>query len=268
MAHAIALPESSDVIRVLAADSTRMNSQLLASALERDKRFQVLDPALDSRGLVALVVREKPAVVIISTELENNPKKGFDLAREVHAAAPEARIIMLLDASERSLIVEAFRAGARGVFCRNDSLKALAKCIACVHQGQIWANSRELRFVLEALGEALPLRVVDARGTVLLSHREQEVVRCVAEGLSNRDIARRLGLTEHTVKNYLFRIFDKLGVSKRVEVVLYAYSLGSGMFPDGPGGKRNGVPAAAKLVNPPVMPRLQSLSGDQARPRQ
>jgi DNA-binding CsgD family transcriptional regulator len=61
----------------------------------------------------------------------------------------------------------------------------------------------------------------------LLSRREQEVVRCVAEGLSNREIAQRLGLTEHTVKNYLFRIFDKLGVSKRVEVVLYAYSLGS-----------------------------------------
>jgi DNA-binding CsgD family transcriptional regulator len=60
----------------------------------------------------------------------------------------------------------------------------------------------------------------------LLSRREVEVVRCVAEGLSNREIAQRLGLTEHTVKNYLFRIFDKLGVSKRVEVVLYAYSLG------------------------------------------
>src|SRR5262249_51231866 len=139
---------------------------------------------------------------------------------------------------------------------------------ACVHQGQIWANSRELRFVLEALGEALPLRVVDARGTVLLSHREQEVVRCVAEGLSNRDIARRLGLTEHTVKNYLFRIFDKLGVSRRGEVVLCAYSVGSGMFPDGRGEKRKGVPVAARLVNPPVMPRLQSLSGDQPRPRQ
>jgi len=77
------------------------------------------------------------------------------------------------------------------------------------------------------LGEALPMRMIDAKGAVLLSRREQEVVRCVAEGLSNREIAQRLGLTEHTVKNYLFRIFDKLGVSKRVEVVLYAYSLGT-----------------------------------------
>jgi len=76
-------------------------------------------------------------------------------------------------------------------------------------------------------------------------------VRCVAEGLSNREIAQRLGLTEHTVKNYLFRIFDKLGVSKRVEVVLYAYSLGSAAEVSGPNngnGKKLAPIAASKVV--------------------
>ena len=68
------------------------------------------------------------------------------------------------------------------------------------------------------------MRLVDASG-ISLSKREQDVVRCVAEGLTNREIAHRLNLTEHTVKNYLFRIFDKLGVSSRVEVVLYAFNL-------------------------------------------
>jgi len=203
-----------------------MNSQLLASALERDKRFQVLDSAADGRGLIATILKEHPAVVIISAEMDGMARKGFEIAREVHALRPETRIVMLLDSSERSQVVEAFRAGARGVFSRSESLRSLAKCIHCVSQGQVWANSKELRYLLEALGEALPLKVIDARGAELLSRREQEVVRCVAEGLSNREIAQRLGLTEHTVKNYLFRIFDKLGVSKRVEVVLYAYSLG------------------------------------------
>jgi DNA-binding NarL/FixJ family response regulator len=226
MAHAIALPEVSEVIRVLAADATRMNSQLLAAALERDKRFQVLDPVSDARGIIAAVAKEKPAVVVISAELDDDKRKGFEVARELRALHPETRVVMLLDASERSQVVEAFRTGARGVFCRSESLMSLARCIQCVSEGQIWANSKELRFLLEALGEALPLRVIDARGAALLSRREVEVVRCVAEGLSNREIAQRLGLTEHTVKNYLFRIFDKLGVSKRVEVVLYAYSLG------------------------------------------
>jgi DNA-binding NarL/FixJ family response regulator len=228
MSQAITLPDVSEVIRVLAADATRMNSQLLAAALERDKRFQVLDAGSDARGIIAAVVKEKPAVAVISAELDDDKKKGFQVARELRALQPETRVVMLVDSSERSQIVEAFRAGARGVFCRSESLKSLAKCIQCVSQGQIWANSRELRYLLEALGEALPLRMIDARGAALLSKREQEVVRCVAEGLSNREIAQRLGLTEHTVKNYLFRIFDKLGVSKRVEVVLYAYSLGTG----------------------------------------
>jgi DNA-binding NarL/FixJ family response regulator len=227
VAHAIALPEVSDVIRVLAADSTRMNSQLLTTALERDKRFQVLDSPADVVAVLAAVAKEKPAVIVVSAEIDGNPRRGFELAREIHSLHSETRIVILLDSSERSQVVEAFRAGARGVFSRSESLKALAKCIFCVSQGQIWANSKELKYLLEALGEALPLRVIDARGTDLLSRREQEVVRCVAEGLSNREIAQRLGLTEHTVKNYLFRIFDKLGVSKRVEVVLYAYSLSS-----------------------------------------
>ena len=245
MAHAIALPEVSNVIRVLAADATRMNSQLLAAALERDKRFQVLDPVSDARGIIAAVTKEKPAVVVISAELDEEKGKGFEVARELRAMHGEARVVMLLDASERNQVVEAFRAGARGVFCRSESLLSLARCIQCVSDGQIWANSRELRYLLEALGEALPLRVVDTRGAALLSRREVEVVRCVAEGLSNREIAQRLGLTEHTVKNYLFRIFDKLGVSKRVEVVLYAYSLG-GMS----GGTDSGDQGNGKKLSP------------------
>jgi DNA-binding NarL/FixJ family response regulator len=226
VAHAISLPEVSEVIRILAADSNMMSSQLLASALQRDTRFHVIEAVPDAEGIIRVITQEKPAVVVIGGELDGNKGKGFQIVREVRAACPETRAVMLLDSSERSQVVEAFRAGARGVFSRNGSLKLLAKCICCVHQGQIWANSKELRYLLDALGEALPLRLTDAKGTQLLSRREQEVVRCVAEGLSNREIAHRLGLTEHTVKNYLFRIFDKLGVSKRVEVVLYAYSMG------------------------------------------
>jgi DNA-binding NarL/FixJ family response regulator len=191
------------------------------------------------------VAKEKPTVVVISAELDDDKRKGFEIARELHASHSETRVVMLLDSSERSQVVEAFRTGARGVFSRSESLNSLARCIQCVSEGQIWANSKELRYILEALGEALPLRVVDTRGAALLSRREVEVVRCVAEGLSNREIAQRLGLTEHTVKNYLFRIFDKLGVSKRVEVVLYAYSLGSAAEITGPSNGSNGKKLSA-----------------------
>jgi DNA-binding NarL/FixJ family response regulator len=257
MANAIILPEAPEVIRVLAADSTRMNSQLLASALERDKRFQVLEPVSDAATIITVAAQDKPAIIVLSAQLDEDSRKGFEVARELHVICPSTQVVMLLDTSERSQVVEAFRSGARGVFSRSESLKLLAKCIYCVSQGQVWASSRELRYLLEALGEALPLRVIDSKGAALLSRREQEVVHCVAEGLSNREIALRLGLTEHTVKNYLFRIFDKLGVSKRVEVVLYAYSLGSAdASVPGVGAKRARAVPAKVLAPSGTAPQL------------
>ena len=129
---------------------------------------------------------------------------------------------MLLDSSERSSVTAAFRAGAQGVFCRTEPLRLLAKCIHCVQNGQIWANNTELQFLLDTLVQPATNDSLNLKEG-LLSGREIDVVRCVVEGLSNREIAQRLTLTEHTVKNYLFRIFDKLGVSSRVEVVLYAF---------------------------------------------
>src|SRR5439155_12346332 len=98
----------------------------------------------------------------------------------------------------------------------------LCKCIQSVHQGQIWANSEQLKYLVEALSEVTALRIVDAKGFKLLSAREEQVVALVADGLSNRQVATELCLSEHTIKKYLFRIFDKLGVSSRVELTLYA----------------------------------------------
>jgi len=237
MAHPISLPQTSS-IRVLAADSTRMNNQLLADALTRDKRFRVQEGEPTAEAIVAAAEKEMLDVVLLSPSLEENATLGLRVARQLRTSRPATRIVMLLDTNDRSTVIEAFRAGARGVFCRSESLKSLAKCIACVHEGQIWASSKELRYLLEAFSEAMPMRLVDASGSSILSKREQDVVRCVAEGLSNREIAGRLTLTEHTVKNYLFRIFDKLGVSSRVEVVLYAFSLDRALA-------QGGVPRAA-----------------------
>ena len=98
----------------------------------------------------------------------------------------------------------------------------LTRCIYKVHEGQLWISDPQLEFLLETLAHAPATRLVDAQGTELLSRREQDVVRCLTEGHTNSEIARKLNISENTVKNYLFRIFDKLGVSSRVEVVIYA----------------------------------------------
>jgi DNA-binding NarL/FixJ family response regulator len=97
----------------------------------------------------------------------------------------------------------------------------LCRCIQAVYKGQIWASSSHLQVLLGALAQAPPARVVNAQGLNLLAEREGQVVSLVADGLTNRDIAAQLGLSEHTVSNYLFRIYNKLGVSNRVELVLY-----------------------------------------------
>jgi two-component system nitrate/nitrite response regulator NarL len=220
---AIPLPEKMQIVKVLAAESTRMNSQLLAEALSQDCQLDVMGIEPKQALILAAVTQHKPHVVLISSSLEDSGTQGFDLARQISASHPETRIILLMDSSHPGSVVQAFRCGAHGIFSRAESSKSLAKCIHSVHQGQVWANSAELRFVLDALRSSEPMRLVDSGGEAILSKREQDVVRCVAEGLSNREIAASLGLTEHTVKNYLFRIFDKLGVSSRVEVVLYVY---------------------------------------------
>jgi len=218
MAHLAPLP-THDRLRVLAADSTSMSTQLLVEALARDRQFDMIESMPDKSALLALLKREQPHVVVVAAKLADDNGGGSDLVREIRSESPVTRVIVLLDASERASVVEAFRAGAQGVFCRTEPFRLLSRCIQCVHQGQIWASSGELQFVLEALARpALP----KIKGGSVLSVRETDVVRCLVEGLTNREIAQRLRLTEHTVKNYLFRIFEKLGVSSRVEVVLYA----------------------------------------------
>ena len=104
------------------------------------------------------------------------------------------------------------------------SCSHLCKCIRCVSEGQVWANSRQQRYILEALVQGLAPFVTDWKGRVLLSRREQEVVSKVAEGMRNREIAELLRVSEHTVKNHLFRIYERLGISNRAELILYLHS--------------------------------------------
>jgi DNA-binding NarL/FixJ family response regulator len=211
-------------IRVIVADGTRMGSQLISDALKEDPRFTVVGVCASSPELSESVASCSPDVVVVNVSLDEQAMKGFEVARQLRTSNPEIKVILLLDSPKRDLVIRAFGSGAKGVFCRAQSIDMLRKCICIVQAGQVWASSEELHFVLDTFAENTPSRLVDSRGTVLLSKREQDVVRCVTEGLTNKEIAVRLKLSEHTVKNYIFRIFDKLGVSTRVEMVLYAFS--------------------------------------------
>ncbi len=104
---------------------------------------------------------------------------------------------------------------------RTEGLAALCKCIRAVYEGQVWAGSGEMAQILDALRSAAPIQVTDANGTELLTARQKQIVSLVAEGLTNREISQQIHLSEHTVKNYIFKIFDRLGVSNRAELIIY-----------------------------------------------
>jgi len=210
-------------IRVLVMDGSFIHTQLLSEALRRDQGLEV--SSCDSaQAAVSARVQGTFDVLLISANLVEQPYRGLEVLRELRAARPQMRAIVLLDPTNSEAVLDAFRAGAKGVFSCDESVDKLCKCIRCVHKGQIWANARETTLALEALASAPALHAVDANGLNLLSKREMEIVQCVAEGLTNREIADRLGLSRHTIKNSLFRIFDKLGVSNRLELLLMTLS--------------------------------------------
>lgn len=206
-------------IRVFIVDSSALACQLMVRALQQDcKSITVVGSSTES---VDVPNKKSPDVAIISADLKDGRRAGFQIVREVRVAYPHIRIILLVGSPEPAVIIEAFRAGADGAFSRAEPFERLCKCIHTVCQGQIWASSEELRFIIEAMAQKDAQPIKNANGTRLLTKREEELVQLVAEGLTNRDISRQLSLTEHTVRNYLFRIFNKLGTSNRLELALY-----------------------------------------------
>jgi DNA-binding NarL/FixJ family response regulator len=209
----------SDFVSIVVADGTRIHTQLLAESLRNDRGLQVVAEASNSKDLLSAIARVPIDVVVISHNLDDQPGRGTQVLREMRSLRPQIKGVILLDSSKPQEVLECFRAGARGIFSHEERLESLSKCIRSVHEGQIWARSIDLDHALEALANAPLVRAINHKGIELLSARERQVIQHLAGGMTNREIAQALALSPHTVKNYLFRIFDKLGVSSRTELL-------------------------------------------------
>src|SRR5919204_2999220 len=144
----------SPVIRIVVADNSRMSSQLLADALRRSRnpRFEVAVPsALTTNATVAEIERTRPDVAVLSKDFQSNPLAAFCIVRGIRAAQIPTKSVLLLDNPEKDLVIDAFRAGIRGVFPRSESSRMLCRCIERVHSGQIWASTQELHYLLQEL---------------------------------------------------------------------------------------------------------------------
>jgi DNA-binding NarL/FixJ family response regulator len=211
-------------INVALFEPTRMSCELLSHALESScDEITVIATAVSSEFQNDYELMNAH-VAVISLALKDDRFGGLKLLRWLVRERPNVKCVLLLDEDKPDIVIEAFRCGAVGVCERNKPFSHLCKCVRCVSEGQVWASSRQQRYILEALVHGLLPIVTDSKGQVLLSRREQEIVSKVAEGMRNREIAELLHLSEHTVKNHLFRIFERLGISNRAELILYLHS--------------------------------------------
>lgn len=212
-------------VKVLVADSNQTESELLCGALRRQGTFKVGScRAVLSECLLFLEANPQD-VLVLDDRLTNDRDRLYELLRCMRSAYPSLAIVLLFNRNDRELVVNSLRLGVRGLFCvASMPFRFLCRCITSVHEGQYWTNTEQMRYVIDALSTNSSIRVINSCGHVVLTPRERQAVNLVTEALNNREIATELKIKENTVKKLLLRIYDKLGVSNRVELVLYALS--------------------------------------------
>jgi two-component system, NarL family, nitrate/nitrite response regulator NarL len=208
-----------DRLHIVIVGQDTMSSSLLATMIKRELNCE----AIGSRPseLLSMISKSNVDVVVINADISPKAGAGYELAAAVSNEHHHVRIVMLIDQPSREATISALRAGACGIFNRQQPISQFVNCIKHVRDGSIWAGPTETKFLLHAIKEIPSLGVLSGDPSLALSTRELQVVRYAACGKTNREIAVELRLSEHTVKNYLFRAFDKLGVSSRAQLLFY-----------------------------------------------
>ncbi len=204
-------------IRVLVADDHTIFREGLCKLLEAEDDIMVIGEARTGVECLALVEKLKPDVVVL--DLKMPEKDGLSVLNDLGGKDASTRTIVLTASEDERDFVEVVRRGARGVVLKQAASELLLEGIRKVHRGEMWIDQRVAAEVMRAMTRP-PGAEQQARP--LLTEREQDIVRLVTQGFRNKEIADKLSIGEQTVKNHLHNIFDKLGVSYRLELALYA----------------------------------------------
>jgi DNA-binding NarL/FixJ family response regulator len=214
-----------DRIRVLLVDDQRLMRDGLRTLLELETDLEVIGEAADGEAALALAAELQPDVTLMDVRMPG--MDGVEATRRLCERQPDARVIILTTFDDDEYVFEGLRAGALGYLLKAISGAELAAAIRTVHQGGALIDPAVTRKVVNQFARlAPPARSPDAGLAEPLSEREIEVLRLVAQGHSNREIAHKLFLAEGTVKNYVTTLLQKIGVRDRTQAALRGRELG------------------------------------------
>jgi DNA-binding NarL/FixJ family response regulator len=202
----------------LVADDHAIFRDGLRKLLEGADDVQIIGEACNGVECTKMLAKLKPDILLL--DLRMPEKDGLAVLEEVNFDTLGTRVIVLTAAEDDRDVVRAMRLGARGVVLKQSASDLLLKSIRKVADGEIWLDNRMTAEVIDAFKKSA--EAGQRREKPLLSDREKEIVQLVAQGFRNREIGEKLFISEQTVKNHLHNIFDKLGVSDRLELALYA----------------------------------------------
>jgi two-component system, NarL family, nitrate/nitrite response regulator NarL len=205
-------------IKILIADDHAIFRDALRKLLDSDDEITIVGEAGNGADCIKMLGELKPDILLLDLRMPD--KNGLAVLEEVNFDTLPTRVIVLTAAEDDRDLVRAMRLGARGVVLKESAIDLLLKSIHCVHAGEIWLDRRMTAEVINAFSASSKPGARSEKP--LLSDREMEVVRVVAQGFPNKEIGKKLFISEQTVKNHLHNIFDKLGVSDRLELALYA----------------------------------------------
>ena len=208
------------LIRVILADTQAIFRAGLRKIFALEDDIRVVGQAETLPQTQSAVAKFSADILIFESALASNP---VETVTELLRQAPQLKIVVVTPVSDEQLTLDLFRRGAHGILSREVEPETLVECLRKVAGGEPWLESQAIHWVMDAY-RGHNLRPSGARPKVQLTPKETLIVSCVTQGMKNKEIAVRVGTTEQVVKNYLRKVYDKLGVADRLELALYCLS--------------------------------------------
>lgn len=209
--------ENANAIRVVLADTQAIYRVGIRKVFAVEDDIRVVAQAENLQGLLMALDRYPTDVVLLEGNMVLSAAEAIP---EILRHAPDVKLIVQVVETSENNIVDLYRRGVRGVISRSIPPDLLVRCVRKIAQGETWIDNQSISWVIEAY-RAQANQLTNPRLQPRLSPKELEIITCVTQGMRNKEIAYQLGTTEQVVKNYLRKIYDKLGVSDRLELALY-----------------------------------------------